>query len=123
MVVHIRDPLNMALLDISKPFFFTLTPFHVLSLAIFIIGDATKNDALETIHAMDEIFMNYIREANLYDKIWQAYAMHLHIKTMGVQDDQRTCLIPSLYKQSLVKMRCLRTRTILIGSSLQLSHL
>lgn len=91
-----------------------LTPFHGFSLAILFFGEVTKNDALEAIRVVDEIFMNCIPEANLYDKIWQTFAMHLQIKIMGVQVDQHTCLIPSLYKQSLVKMGCLRTCTIFL---------
>lgn len=38
----------------------------------------------------DEIFINSIREAGLYDKIWQAFAVYLPVKTVGVQGDKRT---------------------------------
>lgn len=34
--------------------------------------------------------MNSIREAGLYDKIWQAFAVYLPVKTVGVQGDKRT---------------------------------
>ena len=39
---------------------------------------------------VDEIFIQSIKEAGLYDKIWQAFAVFLPVKTVGVQGDQRT---------------------------------
>ena len=34
---------------------------------------------------MDEIFINTIREYGLYDKIWQAFAVFLPVRSVGVQ--------------------------------------
>lgn len=39
---------------------------------------------------MDEIFIQSIKEAGIYDDIWQAFAVFLPVKTVGVQGDQRT---------------------------------
>jgi GMP synthase (glutamine-hydrolysing) len=43
-----------------------------------------------TLWQADEIFVNSIKEAGLYDKIWQAFAVYLPVKTVGVQGDKRT---------------------------------
>ena len=39
---------------------------------------------------VDEIFIQSIKDAGLYDVIWQAFAVFLPVKTVGVQGDQRT---------------------------------
>jgi hypothetical protein len=39
---------------------------------------------------VDEIFVQAIKDAGLYDKIWQAFAVFLPVQTVGVQGDQRT---------------------------------
>lgn len=39
---------------------------------------------------VDEIFLESIREAGLYDKVWQAFAVYLPVKTVGVQGDKRS---------------------------------
>ena len=49
-----------------------------------------RRGALDVIRAVDEIYINAIKAAGLYDKIWQAFAVFLPIKSVGVQGDQRT---------------------------------
>ena len=48
----------------------------------------------------DNIFINSLREHKLYNKIWQAYAALLPIKTVGVMGDNRTyeymCLLRAI---------------------------
>lgn len=39
---------------------------------------------------VDEIFVQAIKDAGLYDTIWQAFAVFLPVQTVGVQGDQRT---------------------------------
>jgi GMP synthase (glutamine-hydrolysing) len=65
-------------------------PFPGPGLAVRIMGDVCQENALETIRLADEIFINSIREAGLYDKIWQAFAVYLPVKTVDVQGDKRT---------------------------------
>ena len=52
---------------------------------------------------MDNIFINELKSNNLYDKIWQAYAALLPIKTVGVMGDARTyeniCLLRAVTSQ------------------------
>ncbi|NGX57521.1 MAG: GMP synthase [glutamine-hydrolyzing] [Chlamydiae bacterium] len=64
-------------------------PFPGPGLAIRIMGEVTK-DRLETLRAADEIYIDEIRKAGLYDHIWQAFAVLLPISTVGVMGDQRT---------------------------------
>jgi GMP synthase (glutamine-hydrolysing) len=54
------------------------------------MGDVTDAEALDVLREVDEIFINSIREAGLYDKIWQAFAVLLPVRSVGVQGDQRT---------------------------------
>jgi GMP synthase (glutamine-hydrolysing) len=64
-------------------------PFPGPGLAVRIIGEITK-PGLDILRLADEIYINALREEGLYDKIWQAMAILLPIKTVGVQGDGRT---------------------------------
>ena len=64
-------------------------PFPGPGLAIRVLGDV-KPEYLETLKLADEIFISEIREAGLYNKIWQAMAIFLPVRTVGVQGDGRT---------------------------------
>ena len=55
-----------------------------------VLGDVTADGALETLRAVDEVFINAIRAAGLYHTIWQAFAVFLPIRSVGVQGDCRT---------------------------------
>lgn len=61
-------------------------PFPGPGLAIRIIGEI-KKEYIEITQRADEIFINEIRERNLYDSISQAYAGFFPIKTVGVVGD------------------------------------
>lgn len=65
-------------------------PFPGPGLAVRILGDVTQGDALETLRLVDEIFINSLKEAGLYDSIWQAFAVFLPVKSVGVQGDRRS---------------------------------
>lgn len=65
-------------------------PFPGPGLAVRVLGDVTAGDALTTLRAVDEIFIECIKDAGLYDKIWQAFAVFLPVRSVGVQGDQRT---------------------------------
>src|SRR5213080_4816401 len=64
-------------------------PFPGPGLAIRIPGEISK-DKLEILRRADDIFIEEIRKAGLYDQIWQAFAVLLPVKTVGVMGDGRT---------------------------------
>jgi len=64
-------------------------PFPGPGLAIRILGEVTP-DRLETLRKVDALFLEEIRAAGLYDEIWQAFAVHLPVRAVGVMGDART---------------------------------
>lgn len=64
-------------------------PFPGPGLGVRCIGEVTK-ERLDTLRDVDYIFIDEIRKAGLYDKIWQALADLLPVKSVGVQGDERT---------------------------------
>ncbi|MFH1613238.1 MAG: glutamine-hydrolyzing GMP synthase [bacterium] len=64
-------------------------PFPGPGLAIRIIGKITKK-RLNILKEVDKRYIDAIKETNLYDEIWQAFAVLLPIKTVGVMGDERT---------------------------------
>tara|TARA_Y100000590_G_scaffold348397_2_gene399402 strand:+ start:11573 stop:13183 length:1611 start_codon:yes stop_codon:yes gene_type:complete len=69
--------------------FISRHPFPGPGLAIRCPGDITK-EKLEILRNADEIYLNEIIKADLYDDIWQAFAVLLPTKTVGVMGDART---------------------------------
>ncbi|MBI3611206.1 MAG: glutamine-hydrolyzing GMP synthase [Nitrospirae bacterium] len=64
-------------------------PFPGPGLAVRIIGEVTRK-RLELLREADAIVEDEIRKAGLYRPIWQAFAVLLPIKTVGVMGDERT---------------------------------
>jgi GMP synthase (glutamine-hydrolysing) len=64
-------------------------PFPGPGLAVRILGEITP-ERLEILRQADAIFLDEIRTAGLYDAIWQAFAVLLPVKTVGVMGDDRT---------------------------------
>ena len=64
-------------------------PFPGPGLAIRILGDVTK-DKVKILQEVDFIFIDSLKKNKLYDKIWQAGAMLLSVKSVGVMGDERT---------------------------------
>jgi len=64
-------------------------PFPGPGLAIRVIGEITK-ERLDILREADAIFINEIKKAGIYDDIWQALAVLLPVKSVGVMGDQRT---------------------------------
>lgn len=64
-------------------------PFPGPGLGVRCIGEVTK-PRLDTLREVDAIFIEEIRKAGLYDKIWQALADLLPVRSVGVQGDHRT---------------------------------
>jgi GMP synthase (glutamine-hydrolysing) len=58
-------------------------------LAIRILGPVTR-DQVRILQLADNIFIEEIRKAGLYDQIAQAFAVLLPVKAVGVMGDQRT---------------------------------
>jgi len=77
-------------------------PFPGPGLAIRIVGSITP-DKVKILQDADSIFINELIKNNLYDKIWQAYAALLPVKTVGVMGDSRTyeyiCLIRAVVSE------------------------
>ena len=73
-------------------------PFPGPGLAIRVIGEVTK-ERLEILRQADERVMDEIKKANLYYELWQAFAVLLPIKTVGVMGDQRTY-------ENVIAVRC-----------------
>ena len=64
-------------------------PFPGPGLAIRIPGDITREKA-DTLRKADAIYLEELHNANLYDEIWQAFAVLLPVNTVGVMGDERT---------------------------------
>jgi GMP synthase (glutamine-hydrolysing) len=64
-------------------------PFPGPGLAIRILGEVTRPQ-LELLRKADAIYLEEIRAAGLYDSIWQAFAVLLPIRSVGVMGDGRT---------------------------------
>ena len=64
-------------------------PFPGPGLAVRIIGEINK-ERVKILQLADKIFIDALYEDDLYDKIWQAFAVLIPVKTVGVMGDQRT---------------------------------
>lgn len=71
------------------PAFVGRHPFPGPGLAIRIPGEVTK-ERCDILRQADAIYLEEIRNAGLYDAIWQAFAVLLPVKTVGVMGDHRT---------------------------------
>jgi GMP synthase (glutamine-hydrolysing) len=64
-------------------------PFPGPGLAIRVPGEISK-EKLDILRLADEIYLEEIRRSGLYDQIWQAFAVLLPVRTVGVMGDGRT---------------------------------
>lgn len=64
-------------------------PFPGPGLAIRVLGEVTK-ESLDTLREADNIYIEELKKANLYNEIWQAFCVLLPVNTVGVQGDART---------------------------------
>jgi GMP synthase (glutamine-hydrolysing) len=64
-------------------------PFPGPGLAIRVPGEITA-EKLAILRKADAIYIEEIRKAGLYDTIWQAFAVLLPVRTVGVMGDERT---------------------------------
>lgn len=72
-----------------QPHLIKRQPFPGPGLGIRIIGELTE-DKIEILQNADDIYMSMLREWGLYDQVWQAGAILLPIKSVGVMGDERT---------------------------------
>ncbi|MGA2586777.1 MAG: glutamine-hydrolyzing GMP synthase [Candidatus Aminicenantales bacterium] len=64
-------------------------PFPGPGLAVRIVGEV-NDESLAIVREADEIIIQEVRNAGVYNKIWQAFAVLLPVKSVGVMGDQRT---------------------------------
>ena len=64
-------------------------PFPGPGLAIRILGEITP-EKVEILQNVDKIYIDALRAAGLYDKVWQAGAILLPVRSVGVMGDERT---------------------------------
>jgi len=64
-------------------------PFPGPGLAIRIIGEVTE-ERIRMLQEADAIFLQWLRDWNLYEQVWQAFSVLLPVKSVGVMGDQRT---------------------------------
>ena len=77
-------------------------PFPGPGLAVRVLGDVT-GERLEILRNCDEIVVGEIKNAGLYQKIWQSFAVLLPVMSVGVMGDQRTyaytCAIRAVHSE------------------------
>ena len=64
-------------------------PFPGPGLAVRILGEVTRK-RLELLREADQRFIEELRRSGWYDKVWQAFAVLLPVKAVGVMGDERT---------------------------------
>ena len=64
-------------------------PFPGPGLGIRVLSNITK-DKVKMLQQADKIYIDEIKAANLYNEIWQAFAVLLPVRTVGVMGDQRS---------------------------------
>lgn len=75
-------------LGIDKDFVYQ-HPFPGPGLAVRIVGEVNK-ESLEILRDTDEIVIDEVRKAGVHNKLWQAFAVLLPVKSVGVMGDRRT---------------------------------
>jgi len=77
-------------------------PFPGPGLAVRILGEVT-GERLEILRQCDDIVVGEIKQASLYTKIWQSFAVLLPVMSVGVMGDQRTyaytCAIRAVHSE------------------------
>ncbi len=89
-------------------------PFPGPGLAIRILGEVTL-ERLEALRQADSIVAEEIRRAGLYDALWQAFAIFLPIRSVGVMGDERTY-------EHVIAVRCVTSVDAMTADWARLPH-
>ena len=89
-------------------------PFPGPGLGIRIIGDVTA-EKVRVLQEVDAIFINGLKDAGLYDEVWQAGAMLLPVQSVGVMGDARTY-------ENLIALRAVTSVDGMTADYYDLSH-
>ncbi len=87
-------------------------PFPGPGLAVRILGPVTREDC-DLLRQADKIWLDELHASGTYDDVWQAFAVLLPVKSVGVMGDFRT------YEQAV----CLRAVTSTDGMTADWAHL
>ena len=82
-------------------------PFPGPGLAIRVVGEVTF-ERLEILRRADRIVVQEIRDAGWYEKLWQAFAVFLPVRSVGVMGDGRT------YEHAIA-VRCVTSKDAVTG--------
>lgn len=98
MKLKIVEPLNTLFKDevrrigraLKMPsFIIERHPFPGPGLGIRILGEVTR-ERIKILQEVDHIYIQYMKDFDLYDKVWQAAAILLPVQSVGVMGDERT---------------------------------
>jgi GMP synthase (glutamine-hydrolysing) len=89
-------------------------PFPGPGLAIRILGEVTA-ERLALVRAADAIVIEEVRRAGWYEKLWQAFAVFLPVRSVGVMGDART------YEHTIA-VRCVTSKDAMTGDFAALPH-
>ncbi len=89
-------------------------PFPGPGLAIRILGEVTP-ERLAILRRADAILIEEIRRAGLYESVWQAFAVFLPIRSVGVQGDARTY-------ENTIALRCVSSVDAMTADWSRLPH-
>ena len=85
-----KDEVRACGLELGLPYEMVYRqPFPGPGLAVRILGDITR-EKVEILQNADDIFIQGLRDWNLYDKVWQAGVILLPVQSVGVMGDERT---------------------------------
>ncbi len=89
-------------------------PFPGPGLAVRVLGEVSA-ERLQIVRAADRILNEEIRAAGWYDRLWQAFAVFLPVRTVGVMGDGRTY-------EHVIALRCVTSRDAMTADWAPLPH-
>jgi GMP synthase (glutamine-hydrolysing) len=89
-------------------------PFPGPGLAVRVLGDVTT-ERLSVLREADAIYLEEIKAAGLYDEIWQAFAVLLPVRSVGVMGDGRTY-------ENVIALRAVTSRDGMTADWFQFPH-